>query len=460
MKRPITPGHVSRRGSTLILALIFVAMFAALAVSMATLSGTNVQVAENQRRFETARSCALSGLEVIRYWMNQVSIPGTTPADQRFGTVATNLQTVLTSAGCTNVVPVCTPVTVTMANIPLDTTTGQTFSAVLTKVDNDTIQMDITGQYGPVSRTVRSDFRFTTRAHTVFDFGVATRGPLVMWGNVDMEGVNLDVESNAYIESLDSIMALSIAGNSSIAGDVKIVNPLAAPFVGSRSSVGGASGADAMANITIGAPPTEFPDMNPSTFYHYATHVLTPADLGSTTLTNIIIPPGMNPKFTSNVALRGVIYVQTPNVVQFTGGVDVTGIIVTNGNPSDDSGANQLVFRGHVAGKSVAQLPNEPQFNGLQSQTGTFILAPGFAVSFGGTFDASGGAIGANGVQFFGNAGGTIRGSIINYASNQMQVWGSSDIRFNRSGLTQVPAGFVPDLVMAYDRLSYREVAL
>jgi hypothetical protein len=41
-----------------------------------------------------------------------------------------------------------------------------------------------------------------------------------------------------------------------------------------------------------------------------------------------------------------------------------------------------------------------------------------------------------------------------------MTLSGNSDLLFNRSGLDEVPAGFVPDIVLNYDRSSYSEVAL
>jgi hypothetical protein len=168
----------------------------------------------------------------------------------------------------------------------------------------------------------------------------------------------------------------------------------------------------------------------------------------------------MNPKFSGQATLNGVVLIESPNVVEFTGGVDITGVIVTNGSPTDDSGTNQLIFRGHVANRSVDLLPEEPQFAGLQSQTGTFIIAPGFSVSFGGTMDTLGGAIAANGVEFFGNAGGTINGSVINYSDEKMTLSGNSDLYFNRSGTTEVPAGFVPEIVLEYDPSSYSELLI
>lgn len=461
MERPINPRHGGPRGSSLVLSLIFVAMFAALAVTMAAMSGANVQIAENQRRFETARSCALSGLEVIRYWMNQVSISGTTAPDQRFARLATELQTTLTNAGAANLNPIYNGSTISMSSVSLDSAAGQTFSVVLTKVDNDNVQLDVTGHYASLNRTIRSNFNFGERAHTVFDFGVASKGPLSLTGNVDLDGYNIDVESNAYIDC-DDLLALSIIGNSMIAGDVKIRNSLASVHMQGHSGVGDEYGAAAMNHIEFGVPPSEFPDMNPALFIPYATNVLSPtANLSSnTTFENLHIPAGRNPNFTGNLTLRGVVFIEAPNVVSFSGNVNITGIIVTNGSSTDNSGVNKITFTGNITCHPITQLPQQPQFQGLQSQTGTFLMAPGFATSFGGNFGTMSGAIAANGIRFYGNAGGVINGSIINYSTAALELTGNSDLRFNRSGLTDVPVGFKPELIMCYDRSSYAEVVL
>jgi len=462
MKRAKTFPHRDRNGSALVLSMIFVAIFSALAAAMATISATNVQIAENLRKADTTRSCAESGLEVMRYWIGKVEMSGTIADNERFGQLYTKLQSELPAT----IVRGYNDPNITISNVSLLLSSGQSFSAVLTKIDNDHVRLDVTGHYvvggQSLTRTIRSNCVFDKRADNVFDFGVATKGPLVLSGSVEIEGVHINVESNAYIENLGGTnLALSISGNSHIAGNVKIVNPSANVFLGPQAGVGGATGAAAMENIAIGVAPCAFPDMSPGTFESYATNLLSPStDLKNVTLTNVRIPAGMNPKFTGNATLRGVVFVESPNVVEFAGGVDMTGVIVTNGSQSDDSGTSKLIFQGNVASRSVAELPQEAQFAGLHSQTGTFIMAPGFAASFGGNFSAQTGAIAANGVQFFGNAGGTIRGSVINYASTNMTLNGNSELLFNRSGLVEVPAGFKPQIVLRYDRSSYAEVVL
>ena len=62
----------NRRGAVLIVSMIFVLIFSALAVSMATLSGTNVQLASNQHKVNSALSAAQSGLECGKYIVSTV----------------------------------------------------------------------------------------------------------------------------------------------------------------------------------------------------------------------------------------------------------------------------------------------------------------------------------------------------------------------------------------------------
>jgi hypothetical protein len=463
MHTPTGIANRRRRGSALILSILFITLFSAMAVAMATLSGTNVQLAKNQQEVAVSRSCADSGLEIVRYWMGKVAISGTTAPDERFTAIGYALQNALYDADVTNIYPQCTASTISLTNVPLDPARGESFSAVLTKIDNDNIQLDVTGRRGSIQRTIRTRYCFAERADTVFDFGVASRGPVSLSGNVELEGVNIEVESNAYIDCSD-IIALSIIGNSHIAGNVKIVSSIASVYLqGGKAGIGGETGQDAIDNhVDFGVPPATFPEMVPAEFADLVP--LTELDPNTdtsadATLENVIIPAGMNPTFSGNAELKGLIWIETPNTVTFTGSADITAIIIGNGDQTDNSGTNTLDFRGNVDGEDIASLPaDETQFDALRDMTGTFVLAPGFRVSFGGSFDALCGAIAANGIEFYGNAGGQIMGSILNYSDDQMTLSGNSDLYFNRSGLDEVPAGFVPEIVLEYDGSSYSEL--
>jgi len=455
--------HPKHKGAVLIISMIFVVIFSALAVSMAAMSGNNIQIAENHRKADRARACAESGFDVIRFWLSRVSISGTTSEDLRFSQIADSLQEELTSESITNVTTSSNGSVVTIPSVTLDSPGQKSFYGTITKLDNETLQIDITGVYGAITRTIRAYYNFGERANNVFDFGVATKGPLSLSGNIELEGVNVSVEASVYIESENSNLALSIIGNSQIAGDVSIVNPIASvDLQGGQAGIGGETGQDAIDNhVSFGTPPSEFPEPDPSQFESFVTPLDPNMDTSSdATLENIRIPANTNPTFSGQVTLKGIVYVETPNVVEFTGGADITGIIIGDGSLEDNSGVNQIIFRGNVDSHPVTELPEEVQFEVLHDQTGTFVIAPGFHVSFGGSFSALCGAIASNGVEFFGNAGGTINGSVINYSDEEMPLSGNSDLYFNRSGTTEVPAGFVPEIVLEYNPSTYSEVLI
>ena len=462
MTRVSKSTHSKYRGAVLIISMIFLVIFSALAVSMATLSGTNVQLADNQRNADRARACAESGFDVIRFWLNQVSIPGTTLEADIFNQIAGSLQNELTTNCITNVAPSYEASTITIPGVTLDSANASSFSSTITQLDTDTVRIDVTGTYGSITRTIRANYVVSERANTVFDFGVATKGPLSLSGNIELEGINVSVEASVYIESENCNLALSIIGNSQIAGDVSIVNPIASvDLQGGQAGIGGDTGQEAIDNhVSFGVPPSEFPAPNPALFEPYVTSIVDAnTDTSSdATFENIRIVANTNPIFSGHTTLKGVIYIETPNVVKFTGSADVTGIIVGDGDIQDNSGINQIEFLGDVDSHPVTELSEEAQFDGLHDKTGTFVMAPGFHVSFGGSFSALCGAIAGNGVEFFGNAGGTINGSVLNYSDEEMTLSGNSDLFFNRSGLTEVPAGFEPEIVLDYNPSSYSEV--
>ena len=57
--------------------MIFIILFSALAVALASVSGTNVQVASTQHKVNTAFHAAQSGLECAKYLVRTVTLPQT-----------------------------------------------------------------------------------------------------------------------------------------------------------------------------------------------------------------------------------------------------------------------------------------------------------------------------------------------------------------------------------------------
>lgn len=450
--------YKKRCGAVLLICLIFLCVFATLALSLAATSGVNVQLSQNLQKADGARACAESGLEITRCWFSQVSIPGTTPESQKFTKLGESLQS--KAASISNVAVSYDSNAITIPIITLDSTNGKNFYAVITPLDSETLRIETTGSYGPLTKIIRANYKFGQSGDTAFNFGVASKGPVSLQGNVELDGVNIAVESNVYIESDNSNLALSITGHSSIAGDVSIVNPSAyVDLQGGHAEIGGETGQAAIDNhVRIGVAPTDFPTPDPEYFRNIVTLTALPADYTSqSTFENTVIPANRNPSFSNTVTFKGLLFVETPNQVTFTGSVNIIGIVVGNGSLEDNSRTNTLTFSGNVSSSPVSLLPADAKFDPLRDKTGTFLMAPGFAASFGGNFHTLNGAVAANGVDFYGNAGGTIMGSVINYSQDPLTFQGNSDLYFSRSGASSNPAGFIPKIILQYDPTSYAE---
>lgn len=451
----------NRSGTALIIAMVFVVIFSALSVGMVTMTLNNARSSVNHRESNRAFENAHSGLEYIRYWLGRVAMPGTTTPENRFSILVNFVETDLNAIGLattTTLDEFGDPTKLVISDFGLNT--DQSFTVEIAKNANlDILNIDIEGEAGEVERNLNVKCNFGTRTHTVFDFGVATKGPLELQGNIELNGTNVAVEADVYIESQNSTEALSIIGNSQIAGDVQITNPDATvDLQGGQAGIGGETGDDAIENhVEIGVDDVEFPVPNPGYFEQYVENVFDPAEDTTTdgTYRNIRIPGGTNPTFSGNTVIEGIIYIESPNIVTFTGNADIRGLVVGDGDIEDNSGTNQLIFQGSIASTPVSDLGED--FGALRDETGTFMMAPGFSAGFGGSFDTLNGAIAANGVTFFGDAGGTISGSVLNYSDTPMVLSGNSDLFFNRSGVYEVPAGFGPEIILHYNTASYCE---
>jgi hypothetical protein len=453
-----------QKGIALIVAMLFVMVFSALSVAMFSMSSGNSLVASNLHKVNAARSSAESGLEVVHYYLAQAEIPPMTDKVGWFGELKRQLFTeILPSEISKNYdfnedTGVGTVTVGSTSPVALDSDRFFTAKVWDSGVSGDRINILVTGNAHGIERKIQGSFNYGVRKKSVFDYGVASKGA-VTTSNISMDGVNLRIEADMYIESMTNNQALTI-GNSQVAGDVKIVNPDGYVSMTGNSSIGGETGINALQNhVEVGVDPTEFPYPNTSHFEQFVNGITINSDnidsySSNATLDNVRIAPGTNPTFDGNTTINGVMYIEQPNVVTFGGTATITGVIIGNGDMNDNSGTNQLLFGGTVNSSSVASLPES--YGELRDETGTFVMAPGFAVSMGGDFGTLNGCIVANGFKTYGGATGTIGGSIVNYSPETM-VLGGNDLYFNRSGLTDIPAGLVQEIVVYYDPSTYDE---
>jgi len=425
--------HPKRKGAVLIVAMIFVLIFSALAVSMAAMSGTNVQLASNQHKVGCALGSAASGLEVQRHWLTPVTMPSSTPTANYFSTIINTLQYDLDANSISNI---------TLGNdgtilpVSLDSATGQTFTGQMHISDSNSSVLEIfsTGGDAQITRTIKVDFEIEPYKWPIFNYGLATKGPLNYTGNPRTTGVTATWEADIYIESSGSDTALSVGGNTTFDGDIMIGNPDADAIFSGDILIDGDHNQEAIDN-----------------------HVFIGVDSPGMTLVNATIEAGTNPTFDGTVTIQGILLIESPNVVTFGKNVVLQGIIVAEG----DVEANPVTDRIDILGNfSSSFYPADAEFDAIRSEVGSSIVAPGFAISFQGNFSTLEGVVAVSGVHFSGNVSAQIKGTIINYSDQPMVIEGNATMNFDREASTKVPAGFDTHRVLTYKPSSYDEFAL
>ncbi len=169
--------HPKRKGAVLIVAMIFVLIFSALAVSMATMSGANVQLASNHHKVNYALGSAASGLEVQRHWLTPVAMPSSTPVNKYFSTIIDTVQYDLDANSISNITLKQTGL---ILPVTLDSITGQTFSGQMRISDSNSYILEVfsTGGDAQIIRTIKVEFDIEPYKWPIFNYGLATKGPL------------------------------------------------------------------------------------------------------------------------------------------------------------------------------------------------------------------------------------------------------------------------------------------
>lgn len=453
--------HPKREGAVLIVAMIFVLIFSALAVSMAAMSGTNAQIASNQHKVDCALGSAASGLEVLRHWLTPISMPSSTPTNKYFSTIMNTLEYDLDANSISNII--LKKNLGTISPVTLDSTTGQTFNGQMSisNIDPYILEVSSTGGNGQITRKIKVDFEIEPYEWPIFNYGLATKGPLNYTGNPTTSGALESWEADIYIESTGSTNALSVAGNTNFHGDIMIGNPAANANFGGDVLIDGDQGQDAIDNhVFVGVEPVEFPEPDTARFQPYATGdvIDSSTDLSAPgmILVNAKIAAGTDPTF-NNVNIQGILLIESPNKVTFGGNVALQGIIVGEGDVTADPATDRIDFLGNFAS---GPYPAGVEFDAIRQEEGTSIVAPGFAASFQGNFSTLEGVVALSGVLFSGNVAAQIKGTIINYSDQPMVIEGNASMTFDRAASTKVPAGFDTLRVLTYKPSSYDEFSL
>jgi len=456
-----------RKGFALVVSMIFVCIFGTLLVCFSNMANLNAQISHNERKVNCALGGAQSGLDVIRLLFDNITVSSAIEPGDRLNAVDVRLRQNLAVAGMSYIIDDekynYDGSTITIQNVTLDSQSNQAFNVEIQQINDDTVQVDVIGCRDQITRTIRTNFEFASSRSPVFDYGVASRGPLALSGNARLRGLNFDAEADVYIESTDNDLALTMGGNSQIAGEVSIGNPDAYVDLSGNSKIADESGQEAIDNhVYIGIEAPEFPLPDISPFEQYVQNII---DTDTTTngnlaFQNVRIISGTDPCFSGNIQFDGIMLIESPNIVSFSGNITITGLIVADGDAELPYSTDSLSFTGNLHTYDCSYLPEGEDFVGLKNLTGSFLLAPGFSINFGGNFSAIGGVIAGNGITFSGNAGGTINGTVLNYSQDVMTLSGNPTIYFSLPENEESPAGFTEQKELRFNSASYTEIIL
>jgi hypothetical protein len=427
----------ARRGVTALLAMIFLVLFATLAVGFYASTNQTAVVATNEKNGTISLTAAESGMDFIRYQLALIKVPPTTPPDQYFSYVADHLEAALEGSG--NLGAQSVAVSSSSVTIPANPNAyikadnnGADFRATLEKVGTN-IRVKTTGRYINAvasNRAVQMDYQPTEVPTNIFGFAVASPGRVVMQkGSVTSTG-GAAASIASILSAKTSTPAINISGGT-IGGDLNITAPGLATVTG--GSVGGTTIlAQILNQHTHVVQQPEFPYVDTTYFKQFAVNTYSDGSL----LKNMRIPAGTNPKFTGGATIQGILYVESPNTVEFRGNVDLQGFIVFENKNS--SAVNVIDMRGNF---SQTPLPAGAEFDALRGIAGISMLAPAAKIVISGSVDSflSGNVI-VGGFNNGGSADWTIdKGSIIAMDTGDAAVFNGKSVKFTATGQYNLP---------------------
>lgn len=441
------------RGVTSVLAMLFLVLFSVLAVGFVATVNSAVQISGNELRSTRAMLAAESGMNFVRFHLWDLNVQRSLPVDELFDTVYAQLQNRLdgtANLGGGNIARYGDTIL-----IPGD---PNAYIAASSDADGDAFRVSIErrgmelvvtaiGKSGHTEsrRGIELTYAIYSRPSSIFDFGIASKSPIEMIGNTSVRGKNNPAHGSVLTTSY-RMPALKMQGNSSISGDVSFANPSgSALHITGNNSIGGykPNQSGFHDHVHFGVDEPEFPTIDTSAFKIWLDAnphtVITGSPSGNHNYGSLRIKANANPKFNGNTKIKGLVYIETPNRVSFAGNLDLQGVIVVENNPKGDSSTNLIDFGGNVDFEGVHTL--DASYGELRNLDGAMLLAPGFKLQMRGNFGVIGGTIAADEMEFTGNAGGTVRGSIINLKDTRVTLHGNTDIIIESQGTTKTPAG-------------------
>ncbi len=456
----MTAGQTNRgsghRGSALLISMIFAALFACMAVALAVVSESNLAICRNRVETQQAENLVETGLLLVQREMGGLEVTGDT-ATALHADLADHFRTAWAHVDMLDADAITSDADgVVFPPVSVAGPDGRTGTIALTVKaeggvqDQPCVTVTSTGQFGGAVRTAYYDFQVGSGYRLLRDYGVASRSPIEMGGDSIIDGANNDKEGSLFSCSDAQSRAIELTGLAQATGSAAVSADGCEVYKGPSATIGG--------DIDNDAPAHTWPGFDTAHFEQYVETVYDgEATVEDGTYVNVRIPPGTNPTFNGNTQLYGVVYIESPNTVTFNGNANICGVVVCEEPAVQNFADNQLNFSGTLTASGVEYLPDEPRFDGLRNERGTFLLAPGYAASFAGNFTTVNGSIVASQVNFAGTASGTVRGNVLNLADSAFTLQDAAHLTIDKSNVPDQPAGIVPRYALLCISGSYRQ---
>lgn len=481
-----------RRGVAALLAMLYLILFAALALGFYAATAISNQVVYNDTKTSTAMLAAESGMEFLRYQLATVKIPAFTKPEQIANALHQQLRAQLVNTrnmGFNDVGLSGNVISIPAASTQYITLYDDSRFRATIQINSDntiTVKSLGLGSSTSVQRAVQMNYTWKQR-DGLFDYAVASKGKIATSGSSHVYG-SPDRATANMLAAANGAGAFEISGKE-IGGDVSI-SGLGATVNYQGGTVGGESEAEKIQAEHIHVvPPPEFPTIDTEMFKKYATNSFPPetargngnrnalakaapyrgtvsalllalsgrsgllvplaaeqSTSGGTVYRNTYIRAGQNPSFNAGDVIEGVLYIEPGNTVTFNGHCTIRGIIVVGKDPNKSIEDTVLKFNGTTDVYGVDTLDaNDPELAPIRQYTGSFVLAEQATLNFSGNFGTTvSGSIVGGAVSFQGSCGGSIRGSVIGMNSNYpltLNNSASSDIVFMGRARNNPPAG-------------------
>ncbi len=432
-------GRAKAKGVAFLITIIFVALFASMAVALATTSDMNLLVSRNRLESNQAAALVETGLLLAQKELGGAKVSGAS-AEAVHASIAAHLRSVWESSNTIDASAIAADSGgVVLPSITLTRADGRTgtISLVITSDggvdDTPTIEIASTGRFAGAVRTAYYDLGIQTGLAAFRDYGAVSKSGVVMRDRARIGGANTAVEGSVLSAS-DDPTAINMYDNTWLSGNAGVTSENSSISLADNASIGGEQ--------VIGVNEPEWPEIDTSGFQQYVEEIVTGDVSGDQTLHNIRIPAGTNPTFDGNINIYGVIYVESPNVVTFQGNTNIVGMIVTEEPPVENFSVNKILFKGDLTVSGVENLPDQDRYDGLRDQTGTFMLAPGFRAKFKNNFSTIPGVVAAGQLRFVGNANGTVRGGLLNLSNAPLVLKDYASLTIDKQNADPSPAGF------------------